>query len=87
MECKICNRNFRSRRGLLQHLRYSHKNINKKEYYDKYLKSENEGICPVCGNSTNFRNEDFKYNDHCSISCVNKNPDSENTISKKIGMV
>jgi len=84
-ECKICNREFKNRRGLLQHLRYSHNNLNKKDYYDKYLKLDNEGLCPVCGKETNFNYYKFGYFIHCSINCISKNPKTlEKIVNSKI---
>ena len=45
-----------------------------KDYYDKYLKSENEGICPVCGKETSFRRITVGYRHHCSVSCSSSDP-------------
>ena len=54
--CKICNREFKSRRSLQMHLRKTHEfsDIQLKEYYDSYLKSDAEGKDPFTGNKTNF---------------------------------
>lgn len=48
--------------------------LKSKEYYDKYLKQENEDICPVCGKQNKFRNMWYGYNKHCSKSCTPKDP-------------
>lgn len=81
--CGICNKEFKNSRGLSQHLRYSHKEISKKEYYDKYLKIAGDGICPVCNNETNFVNRGLGYYPkHCSINYINKNVDTKNKIKK-----
>ena len=40
-----------------------------KEYYDKYLKKENEDVCEVCGNHTNFVSMSKGYNRTCSHAC------------------
>jgi len=66
--CKICNLDFSSNHKLTSHIRNKHF-LSKKEYYDKYLKKENEGICLVCKNITTFRGN--KYLKHCSIECYN----------------
>jgi len=42
--CAICKRNFVGSVRLSFHISSKH-NITKKEYYDKYLKKENEGFC------------------------------------------
>ncbi len=54
--CKICNKEFKSRRSLQMHLRktYEFSDIQLKEYYDSYLKSDAEGKDPFTGNETNF---------------------------------
>jgi hypothetical protein len=71
-ECKICHRIFKSSRGLWQHLKYSHKGMTKKEYYDKYFKKDDIGICLVCSGDTKFDFRHFGYFTYCSIKCINK---------------
>jgi endogenous inhibitor of DNA gyrase (YacG/DUF329 family) len=68
MKCEICGREFKNFRALAKHLR-THK-ITSKEYYDRFLKKENEGICPVCGKETNFKNIRKGYYKFCSHKCV-----------------
>lgn len=79
-ECKICNKTFNSCIGLLQHLKYSHDNMTKKEYFDKFFKTDLIGICPMCSGETKFDFRHFKYFKHCSPKCANNNPE----IKKKI---
>ena len=67
--CMICGMTFNTFKQLSYHIK-THK-ITTKEYYDKYLKKENEGICPVCGNSTKFKSISIGYFNHCSRSCIN----------------
>jgi len=50
--CKICGKDFKN---IGYHIRQKHK-ISPKEYYDKYLKKPGEGICPVTGKPTAFKN-------------------------------
>lgn len=38
-----------------------------KEYYDNFLKQENEGVCPNCGGNTPFIK--CKYRKFCDINC------------------
>lgn len=62
--CQICKKEF-TERGLTYHITHIHK-ITKKDYYDKYLKTENEGLCKYCGNQTKF------YNNYYAVYCSNK---------------
>lgn len=69
MICKICGVNSK-KLGL--HLK-AHK-ISPKDYYDMYLKKENEGVCPVCCKSTVFLGITYGYRQHCSTSCSTLDP-------------
>ena len=64
--CQICNKEF-SDRGLTYHITHSHK-IDKKSYYDTYLKQPNDGICKNCGKSTKFLGN--KYATYCCSICT-----------------
>lgn len=65
--CILCG--FKTNtKGIANHLKVKH-NMTTREYYDLYLKSENEGICPVCGNNTKYYNFTIGYNKHCSTRC------------------
>lgn len=89
MKCELCNREFETLRSLGLHLSHSHSNIDFKEYYDKYFKQENEGICPVCGKNTKFKGGLNGYARTCSISCGQKHPETraklDNTNLRKYG--
>ena len=66
MKCQICNKDFKI---LGRHIRSFH-SLMPKEYYDKYLKKENEGICVVCGRQTLYsRNIKRGYHIFCSVNC------------------
>jgi hypothetical protein len=67
--CKICGKEFENYRSLAGHLRV-HK-ITSKEYYDRFLKKENEGICPACGKETSFIGLKQGYCKFCSKKCAN----------------
>ncbi len=69
MECQICNKKCDGVRGLGNHVV---KNHNVKEYYDKFLKKENEGQCKICGNKTNFYRLSVGYRTTCSQTCSRK---------------
>lgn len=64
--CKICDRNINSYIGFTTHLR-TH-SLKPKEYYDKYIKSDGEGIC-LCGKHTKFVNIREGYKKYCSNKC------------------
>jgi hypothetical protein len=68
--CEECDRAFIKLDGLSKHISLVH--CTKQEYYDKYLKDENEDICPVCGNKNPYLNRwDRGYKKTCSIKCEN----------------
>ena len=46
--CEICKENFANLNGLSHHIKKTHK-LEQKEYYDKFIKKPDEGICPCCG--------------------------------------
>ena len=58
IKCELCKDNirFKTLRGLSYHIATIHKDTNIKEYYDKYFKKENEGICPITNHETIFMN-------------------------------
>lgn len=55
-QCMECSLRFQTISGLSKHISKIHLNISLKEYYDKYLKKENEGICPITNELTEFKN-------------------------------
>lgn len=66
MICKICGKKCCDKLNSFgYHLSMTHK-IKYKNYYDKYLKKDDEGICPVCGKPTSWRGN------HYLICCSNK---------------
>jgi len=67
IKCEICEKEYNSFKSLLSHIKM-HK-ISSKEYYDKYLKKENEGICIECGKETVFNRINKGYNIYCSCKC------------------
>lgn len=73
LQCKICNKEFNSFTGLAGHINLTH-HITSKEYYIKYLKQNNEGICPVCGKETNWFSLRKGYRKHCSRACSTADP-------------
>ena len=69
MKCKICEKEYNSIRAIGSHIKQKHK-ITTQEYYDKYLRQENEGICPVCKKQTNFINLHDGYRQFCCKKCA-----------------
>lgn len=68
-ECKLCNREFATVKGLSKHIKHTHK-ISTKEYYDEYFRKPNEGLCAVCGKEVRF--DRFGYHSKtCSKTCEN----------------
>ena len=68
--CKICNTEFNTIKELSNHIKYK-EHLKVKDYYDTYIKQENEGICPCCGKPTKFNCLEYGYKHHCSYKCSN----------------
>lgn len=67
-KCRICNRTFKNINYLSSHIVKTHKNS--KDYYDKYLKNNLDGICKICGKNTDFISVGQDYKNCCSNICV-----------------
>lgn len=67
MICKICNTTYKNYNSLAKHISHTHKEINRKDYYDKYVRIMSS-ICK-CGASKKFRNLQEGYRTYCSIKC------------------
>jgi len=78
--CKICGEHI-YKKHLVQYHTKKHK-ISHREYYDKYLKKDSEGICPICNNSTNFLSIWTGYANHCSVRCSSLDPKVQNKLHK-----
>ena len=63
MICEICNKEIKSYSHLKKH------NISSQQYYDKFLRTKNEGIC-YCGNQTYFISITKGYKTYCSVKCA-----------------
>lgn len=74
IDCKICNLTLptNGRNSLKSHLQNKHK-INYIDYYDKFYKKANEGICFLCNKKTRFRSFFDGYAKFCSAKCNTKN--------------
>ena len=66
--CEICHKEHKNILALSIHIKVH--GITSKEYYDKYLKkNDNEGICKVCGKETAYLGLNKGYSPHCSTKC------------------
>lgn len=77
MQCNICKKEVQSYKGLVKHIQSAH-NIPAKDYYDKYMKKPNEGICPTCKKKTPFLTLGKGYQKYCSIKCSQLDPKGKN---------
>lgn len=81
VKCEICRIEFDNFKGLSSHLRQNHK-IKSKEYYDRFVKKNDEGICVECGKKTNFTSLKNGYLKFCSVRCAHANQEVLGKISK-----
>lgn len=71
IRCCLCNKQFTTIQSFSNHLGLAHKidKNHKKDYYDKYMKQENEGTCLKCGKPTHFQSLNKGYTRYCCRSC------------------
>ncbi len=84
--CEECGSEYDRFCDLSRHIGIMH---NHKEYYDKYLKEENEDICPICKNKNTYLNRwDRGYKKTCSKRCANilRKKSGEKTNLEKYGV-
>ena len=67
MKCAICDQETKNANALAKHLFYSHKDVTKQEYYDKFIVAPLG--CNVCGSPTKFLNLGAGYVSTCSPKC------------------
>lgn len=75
LKCELCNLVFKSNKSLCLHLKQKHSlsKIEIQEYYDKYIKSENNGLCYLCGKQAKFINFTKGYHKICNSDiCLSK---------------
>lgn len=53
---------------LLAHT-YKEHGLRSKDYYDKFMKKPDEGVCPVCGKETPYAKFSQGYRKYCSAKC------------------
>ncbi len=69
VECVICRYKTDNHQSFNSHIAHAH-HIKSKDYYDRYIKSEDEGKCKKCGKQTSFINMWKGYRDYCCNSCM-----------------
>ena len=69
--CELCDSKFKSLSGLSKHIWQKHDFISIKGYYDKYLKKESEGVCPVCFKETSLKTLQDGYHKY-HRECISK---------------
>jgi hypothetical protein len=76
--CKLCKKEYKDENSLGKHLHHSHKDFDKKKYYDFFIKTkEEEGKCFQCGRPTNFKTLTQGYYKYCSCFCSNLGEEHE----------
>lgn len=71
-KCRFCGVEYKSIQSLCLHVRQKH-GMESKEYYDKFFKTDTDGICEVCGKPTKFyRISQGGYFRFCSKQCSAK---------------
>ena len=88
IKCQICGREFKNINGLSAHLsnRKSSCYINVKEYYDKYIRKDKEGICILCGNETGFNSLNKGYYSDICGKCNNKNSNIDKNKKRSLSL-
>ena len=72
MKCLECGQDIKNNIALGLHVKKH--NMTSKEYYDKYMRKSNEGICPTCKKETPWQSFDRGYLKHCSYKCTQNDP-------------
>ena len=89
IKCQFCNQEFTAYRFLSSHLNRTHKYYDHKNYYDKYINSDDHLKKCICGNLLKFINLSIGYKDHCgNIECIKKIKVKkiEKTVLKRYGV-
>ena len=74
--CRICGHVIKgktataAKNAFSTHLRNTHGIYEPRIYYDKFVRQEGEGKCPVCGKETKFISVFAGYEQFCSTSCA-----------------
>lgn len=84
--CEECNKVFHKKDKLSYHINLKHNGT--KDYYDKYLKEEGEGLCKICNNETKFTGFKYTYDKCCCKNCqkVYRKIQTEKSVIKIYGV-
>ena len=66
--CNICKKEIQNLQGLSKHISINHKDFSKQQYYDEFIKTDNEGYCLKCGKETYFQSLNRGYRKYCCKS-------------------
>ena len=79
VQCKICGYETTNHQSFNSYITHAH-HIKSKEYYDTYLKQQDEGICKTCGKPTKFIGmwKTPVYRSFCCNSCAQRNSEIQN---------
>lgn len=72
--CYLCETQVKATKDTFcrSHLKWTH-NIPAKEYYDRFLRKQKEGECPICQQNTVFISAVVGYKRFCSTKCAKEN--------------
>ena len=89
--CLECDKELTKTNGWwVKHIKKEHGYNSSKEYYDKHLKDNTEGICVVCGKDTTFDPKTISYKLTCSKACNVRSDSmkqkSKNTMMERYGV-
>lgn len=74
-KCLLCTSEYNTAQKLAVHI--SNQHMSSKEYYDRFLKKENEDICIYCKSQTIWISLNKGYKDICSHACAMKKSKNE----------
>jgi hypothetical protein len=80
--CKECGAEIEDYHRLSLHI-IKHK-LSSKDYYDKHLKTPDEGVCQCCGKPAKFNNLREGYLKWCCRACRDKDPAFRKTLSNAV---
>jgi hypothetical protein len=84
-KCSVCGKICKDLFGLTSHInRKKDHNLTTKEYFDKYLKKDTDGICKLCGKDTKYKDFITGYNEYCSEKCLMNSEEMKEKI--RVGM-
>ena len=77
IKCIECFKDCKNSLSLANHIVGVHK-ISSKNYYDKHIKKEKDGLCKNCNKNTKYYSVKSGYAEYCSKSCLISKRNKEN---------